>query len=476
MPKLPVRLVSSAVVALAVLASLVCLWYLRRPIDRDQHWVGDRGRILDRAGRTLAEDAVGDVIWIDEEHSRDLAVTVERACAALDGCTPETRAALLAERTRGRRWRVVRGVASSTETARIRELAIPGVYLGRRPLRAYPHGDVGVVVIGHVGADHHGQSGIEYAHETMLRARGRVDGSDVRLTLDIEVQRRLERRLEQLAGDTNATTASAVLLEPATGDVRAALQWPSPQRTAFSLTAPEWASPRFVTEVVEMGPLVAPLLVAGDRRGVPLDDAEARTLNRTPKVAGTVLLRRRGLEWGARTLAGLGIGARPGSGLQGETRGWTGATWEADAGRAGERFGRGELTAASLLQVASAYGALLNDGERVPPRLVMTPHGQGGSEDLDTIDRGRVRSTAGIDPVLGTWSAERDASEVPGLVFLQTAVLRRFDARGVTSVIALGGVERDGQVLLLALQLDAPAPVPALRRAARRGALAMLEQ
>ena len=331
-----------------------------------------RGRIVDREGRTLAEDAVGALVWIDGDQVRDLSSTVDQLCSTLDGCDPDTREALLRPKAHGRRYRVVRRTASDADVARVRALRLPGVHVGSRPVRVYAFGDVGGVVIGHVGESHRGMSGVEYARDAELRPRFGDDGHEVRLALDIELQARLERHVGELATATSATAVSVVVLSPLTGDVLAAPQWPAPRRLPDAVAEPDWTRPRFVTDVVEMGPLVAPLLVAKARDDASIGVRETQSLARAPKVVGSVLVRHRGLEWGTRTLVDFGLGAVPASGLQGETSGWV-AGREVQPVRAVDRLGRGELTAASLLQVASAYGALLNRGRKVSPRIVMEP-------------------------------------------------------------------------------------------------------
>ncbi|PZN06763.1 MAG: peptidoglycan glycosyltransferase, partial [Bacillota bacterium] len=155
-------------------------------------------------------------------------------------------------------------------------LAIPGVLISstKETARYYPQGALAAPLIGYVGPiteeeltaerrqagygprDVIGKQGAESAFEEALRGRrgGRIwlerpdgteggevarrepeDGHDVRLTLDIDVQRALEKAMEGARG-------SAVVLDPGTGEVLALASHPAfdPNRLADGITSAEW--------------------------------------------------------------------------------------------------------------------------------------------------------------------------------------------------------------------------------------------
>jgi cell division protein FtsI (penicillin-binding protein 3) len=128
------------------------------------------------------------------------------------------------------------------QVAPLRELR--GVYLERRLQRFYPRGALAQRLVGRVDARGRGGSGLERALDSVLAGRagsavmlrdlrGRrypspsrptaepVDGGDVVLTIDAELQEIAERSLARAAQETRASGADVVILHPRTGEVLA---------------------------------------------------------------------------------------------------------------------------------------------------------------------------------------------------------------------------------------------------------------
>lgn len=108
---------------------------------------------------------------------------------------------------------------------------------------------------GYRRADEIGKSGVESGHETELRgtlgartsevdAHGRVkalvgeraavDGSDLSLALDLDLQRATEKALRTGLDKAKATRGSAIALDPRTGEIYAAVSWPAYDNNIFS--------------------------------------------------------------------------------------------------------------------------------------------------------------------------------------------------------------------------------------------------
>ena len=119
-----------------------------------------------------------------------------------------------------------------------------GVAADRQDIRQYPNGAIGENVVGKVSMDGHGQFGFEAARDTDLTgidgqstedvsADGQVipgtlrdvvdtvDGRDVTLTLDLDLQTYVQQKLEKAKANSKASGAEAVVLDAATGQVLA---------------------------------------------------------------------------------------------------------------------------------------------------------------------------------------------------------------------------------------------------------------
>ena len=229
-----------------------------------------RGRILDRLGRPLARNVPTYRVLVVREQAHDLRGVLERVAGVVE--LPAERIDSILAEARVRRAFVpllVREDLSWDEVARlaVRSPELPGVALDSGLLRDYPEGPALAHVLGYVGAVNVGEqaedpdpllhlpefrigkSGIERSYDRVLRGRaglsrvevnalgreirelGRqegVAGEDVRLSLDLELQRfAIERLSAQPA-------ASAVVLDARTGGVMALASVPSFDPRLFS--------------------------------------------------------------------------------------------------------------------------------------------------------------------------------------------------------------------------------------------------
>lgn len=223
-----------------------------------------RGEILDRRGRVLAVSLVGHrlfvdpaLIWekgwervkrgrradpdspVDADPFQDAA----RAVGFAIGVDP----AALLERLRANadsRYLVLVDQLNDAQLDAVESLDLAGVGIEPRLTREYPAGALAARVIGMVGFDQTGLSGIELARHramapadgsmTYLRNASRVPlwierdgyrpaehGSNVRLTIDAVIQEIAERRLEEAVTKFNAAGGRLLVVAVESGDVLA---------------------------------------------------------------------------------------------------------------------------------------------------------------------------------------------------------------------------------------------------------------
>lgn len=232
--------------------------------------ISPRGEILDRHGRQLARNVPAYRVRIVREQAGDLSAVLGRL-AALVPLPAETIATIEAEARERRAFLpvTVREGLSWDEVARIavRAPELPGVMLDSELLRDYPHRELLAHVLGYVGAVNEteqaedpdlllrlpdfriGKSGIERRYDRKLRgspglsrvevnAVGRevrelerregTPGDDVRLGLDLDLQRFCMARL------ASELSASAVALDVRTGAVLAMASVPSYDPASFT--------------------------------------------------------------------------------------------------------------------------------------------------------------------------------------------------------------------------------------------------
>lgn len=250
-----------------------------------------RGKVLDRNGETVVRNRYAPVVSVQPAEMGDRADEVFADLAVVLGEEVED----LVRRAESVRVSPLRPRPIATDVspdvvAYIHENGterFPGVYAETVPLREYPHGSTAAHIVGYLGeitseeleAERYtgyrggeliGRAGIERERESELRgthgrrrlevdARNRVlrdlgevlpvPGSDVRLTIDLDVQRLLERALAEgisvartvedegegpgRGGTYKAPAGAAVVLDPRNGEVLAMASYPDYDPSLF---------------------------------------------------------------------------------------------------------------------------------------------------------------------------------------------------------------------------------------------------
>lgn len=127
---------------------------------------------------------------------------------------------------------------------KVRELKLPGVVVSEDTQRYYPNGNFLAHVLGSVDSDGNGRSGLElYYNKELKGVPGRLivqadayhrelpyeaaeyeapkNGNDIVLTIDQSIQYFVERALEQGLIEYKAKRASAIVMDPKTGEILA---------------------------------------------------------------------------------------------------------------------------------------------------------------------------------------------------------------------------------------------------------------
>jgi len=212
-----------------------------------------RGPLLDRSGRVLVENRPSFNVVLTPEHSEDLDGTVARLGRVLEMGEAQIRERI-ARRGAPFRRVVVKSDATPADVATIeaRRLELPETNVEVVPLRSYPLAAAAAHALGHVGevterqlqgtefkgfqpGDLVGQAGIESQYNRSLTGRdgfrrvvvnsrglevaeaeheAAVDGPSLTLTLDLDLQKAMERAFAGRPG-------GAVALDPETGEILA---------------------------------------------------------------------------------------------------------------------------------------------------------------------------------------------------------------------------------------------------------------
>lgn len=379
-----------------------------------------RGTIFDRTGKKLAVSTDAFDVCARPDLIEDKAAVAAKL-APLIGWDQDRLLRKLT--TRNEPTQLAYGVGVEIG-AQIREDGIRGIEVTPTMKRIYPVGSLAVHIIGFTNVDGEGIEGLEKKYDKVLRgrdgyivaqvdARGNVipgskrkriepiHGNDLVLTIDATLQNALEMALEKSYKDYSAVGASAIMMDPKTGEILALANMPTyrPDQVAESDAA--CRRNRAVTDLYEPGSTLKTITACAalEEKAIDLNDTfycsgSMRIGRRTvecslhrPFLNGhgtcnvTKILRYScnmgaagmGLRLGKKKLyeyeKAFGLCERPGSEMPGEMYGLLNR-WQdwPEIQLANIAFGQG--IAVTPLQLTKAYCAVANGGLLMRPYVV----------------------------------------------------------------------------------------------------------
>lgn len=232
-----------------------------------------RGEIRDRNNRVLAFSVDVDTIYAVPSEIADPTQAARSLCRALDACTAADRAELEEKLSRKSQFTYVQRFVSPAAFERVKALDVEGVGFMKESRRFYPNKELASQVLGYVGTDNVGLGGLEAAYNKVVlghpgtvlvqtdarrRAFSRVErspttGATLELTIDQYLQHIVERELEAGVKAHKAAGGTAVVMDPATGEILAMASYPTFNPNMFREATAEARKNRAVTDLYEPG-------------------------------------------------------------------------------------------------------------------------------------------------------------------------------------------------------------------------------
>jgi len=301
-------------------------------------------------------------------------------------------------------------------SARIRSLNRRGIYFQKESKRYYPKNDLAAQVLGYVGMDDTGLSGVEREYEDELHGRpgqmlisvdarkkwfGSVEkqpepGQNIVLTIDEKIQYIAERELETAMEQTKAIAGTVIVENPHTGEILALANRPTFNPNLSKEITPEKLKNHAVSDVYEPGSTfkLVTISAAIDQgltrpdelidcqmgsivvNGLRIHDHKAfgllpvsKILAHSSDVGAIKIALRLGEDRFYKYIRAFGFGQQTGIELPGETRGLTKPVSRWSKVSIGA-ISMGQEIGITPLQLAGMVSSIANDGLLVNPRIV----------------------------------------------------------------------------------------------------------
>ena len=231
----------------------------------------DRGKILDRNGIVLVDNITTTSLVLVPNQIKDKKNTTKKLANIL-GISYNDMKKHVYKKTSIERVHPEGRRLSYEISEKISNLKLDGVYLVKESKRFYPYKEMLSHTLGYVGIDNQGLAGIELQYDKYLKGKNGaikyfsdahgnkldlndvyvepVSGMNINLTIDINIQKSLEREMKNIADMFEADMALAIVVNPKSGEILGISSYPSydPNNykkydsSVLSRNLPIWAS------------------------------------------------------------------------------------------------------------------------------------------------------------------------------------------------------------------------------------------
>ena len=442
-----------------------------RQQERTQPSPAKRGDIVDRRGRVLATSVDADTIYAvptEIDHAADAA---KKICDALGDCDARDRQSIAERLGQKRAFAYVKRQVAPDQAERVAALNLDGIGFMKESKRFYPNKELAAHLLGWVGIDNTGLSGIEYTYDPQIRGkagtimvhtdarrhafsrfeRPPTSGSSIELTIDENLQHIAERELHAGVVANRAAGGTAIVMNPHTGEILAMANEPTFNPNAYRDSQETERRNRAVQDLYEPGSTfkVVTVSAAIDEQVMPIDTmidtnpgviriagrpkpvTEASHHNygvlsfsdvivRSSNVGAIKIGLRVGTDRLSRYVARYGFGHPVSPDFPGESPGivWNPSKWTESALAS---VSMGYQIGVTPLQMVSAISSVANGGEMIEPRVIRAVYRENRRYEVRpkvvrrTISADTAATLVGImEGVVGDPHGTAKAAQIPG--------------------------------------------------------------
>jgi len=391
--------------------------YSKSQVLREYKVYPNRGNIYDRNGHPLAINIQTYSLFTIPKNLKNVDKTIKK----LSKIVPKLSYKSITKKLKNRKtytWLARKIELKEDQVNRIKELK--GVFIERVPKRLYPNHELASQIIGFVGVDNKGLSGIEYSFDKVMRgkpthikyvkdAKGRplkfeaqntgAEPEDIVLTIDKDLQSIVESALKEGVIKHEALSGGVGVINPKNGEILAIANYPTFDPNKIKGSDASTRRLAFIAAPTEPGSILKTFVIASAlehniakpdtnyycEKGRFLvgkhviSEAEVNEkfewlsvsdiLKKSSNIGTTKIAFDLTFPKLDQTLRSLGIGEKTGIEIPGESRGiYTDKLNITPLKLSNLSFGQGIATTGT--QILMAYAAIVNNGILVEPTII----------------------------------------------------------------------------------------------------------
>ena len=294
-----------------------------------------------------------------------------------------------------------------------------GLSIEKKSRRHYPHNEIAAQLIGYTNNDNQGISGLEKyfdeylkgelgwiyktkglsgknQHKSGMPYKNPINGNNIQLTLDLEYQSILEEELLQRQLETDATSATGIILDPQNGEILAIASTPGFNNNLFSQSDPSLHRIKAITDQFEPGStykIVSIISSLYNNKIFPNQEfncengeyqyynitirdhdkysmlSASQILQYSSNIGIIKIIEKVGPKTLYTTSRDLGFGSKTGIKLEGEINGTLNPFMNWSAVSLGQ-IAMGHEVGVTAIQLAMAYCTIANGGYLLQPKLI----------------------------------------------------------------------------------------------------------
>lgn len=407
-----------------------------------------RGTIYDRNGNVLAMSEDCKTIYCNPHEVTDASAVAKVLADDLGGQEGDYIEELTNDTTFVYVKRKVDTSVADQLKSDLSSANLTGVYYLADTKRIYPYGNIAGQILGLVGTDGQGLSGLELEYNDILsgtdgkmimeqgsdgtpiaggvsEVTDAVDGTDIVLSIDINIQTQVEETISQGVTDYLAEFGMCMVTEPSTGEILAACSTPLLDPSDTTTVDAEAMSLKLVSSSYEPGSMFKLITMASgldagiitpdstfsvpakvkvgddyvsddDDRDYTMDMSCSEIIRRSSNTGAVLVAEAIGAQTFSNGVSSFGIGTKTGIDYPGEVNGlvtqysdYTSATLGAMA--------FGQSLAIPMTQIVRAVGGIANSGTLTTPHFLVTK----GKEKVAWNDKSSACSSSTCDQLIG---------------------------------------------------------------------------